>query len=195
MYQIYEGGSLFTDKQILQRVTEEKKIKETIPEIRVYNPISNDQINDKTKQPTAKDIFLQDTKEIIKSKGITADLDDTDEGLATELGIAYGTNYIIDWLYERVSNYTEKKDFESANKYHDVLRDLLQEVPYKNVYATYSDIRQDTKNENGIYKSVSKNQYLIGCVEELGKIYRHFDDALVDIKNDFDLPQIKEDEV
>jgi hypothetical protein len=54
---VYIGGGLFTDKQISQRIQEEQKIKETLPEAKIYNPI-NDEINDKTKSPTARDIFF-----------------------------------------------------------------------------------------------------------------------------------------
>lgn len=166
---VYIGGSLFTDKQINQRITEEKKIKEVNPKAKIYNPITNDEINDKTKQPTAQDIFLQDTKKVIESDIITADLDDTDEGLAMELGIAYGINYLRGRVF---------KIFLSSENIEQDLLDLLKEVPHKYVVATYSDIRQDTKGEEGVYKSVSKNQFLIGGVERMGHIYRHFEDTL-----------------
>ena len=172
MKKYYIGGSLFTDKQIKQRLYEEEKLKETIKNIDIYNPITNDEINDKTKEPTAQDIFLQDTMQILASDVITADLDDIDTGLAMELGIAYMANFmrckIIDCL--------GSDDVEHG------LRNALKEIPKKTVYATCSDIRQDTLNEVGIYKSFGINQYVIGSIELMGKIFRHFDDVIEYIK-------------
>ena len=39
---IYEAGSLFTDKEIRERLRQESLLKETIPNCKVYNPISNE---------------------------------------------------------------------------------------------------------------------------------------------------------
>lgn len=171
---VYVGGSLFTDKQITQRIREEELLKENFKNIDIYNPITNDEINDKTKQPTAKDIFLQDTTKIIGSDIITADLDDIDEGLAMELGVAYGVNYVLNTIENLIYN-NRKIDRDSFRK-------ILNSIPYKKILATYSDIRQDTKNENGIYKSVGKNQYVIGGIELMGKIHRHFEDVIKNLK-------------
>lgn len=171
---VYVGGSLFTDKQIAQRIREEELLKKNFKNIDIYNPITNDEINDKTKQPTAKDIFEQDTKKVIESDIITADLDDIDEGLAMELGVAYGINYMLTMINMAIqeNGVVDKQCFFEMNK----------SIPYKKIFATYSDIRQDTKNENGIYKSVGKNQYVIGGVELIGKIHRHFEDVIKDLK-------------
>jgi hypothetical protein len=40
---------------------------------------------------------------VIEDDIITADLDDIDEGLAMELGIAYGVNYMLDLIAKFVS--------------------------------------------------------------------------------------------
>ena len=168
----YIGGSLFTDKQIKQRLYEEEKLKETLKKVDIYNPITNDEINDKTKEPTSQDIFLQDTREILSSDVITADLDDIDIGLAAELGITYMANYMREKIIECLGSDDVERD----------LRNLLKEIPEKTVYATCSDIRQDTPNEIGAYKSWGQNQFLVGCVELIGKIFRHFDDVIEHIK-------------
>lgn len=168
----YIGGSLFTDKQIKQRLYEEEKLKETLKDVDIYNPITNDEINDKTKEPTSQDIFLQDTREILSSDVITADLDDIDTGLAAELGIAYGVNYMRDMITECLGSDDVEKE----------LRRILKIIPEKTVYATCSDIRQDTANENGVYKSWGHNLYVVGGIELMGKIFRHFDDVIEYIK-------------
>lgn len=168
MKKIYIGGSLFTDKQIKQRLEEERLLKDKFMDISVYNPISNDDINDKTKDPTPKDIFLQDTKKVIESDTIIADLDDVDTGLAMELGVAYGVNFVKELI---------EKCLES-NVPESSLRDVLDSIPTKKIFATCSDIRQDSTNENGIYKSWGHNQYVVGGIQEMGNIYRHFEDVL-----------------
>lgn len=160
MKKIYIGGSLFTEKEIKQRMHEEVLLDGVLENVKIYNPITNDDINDKTLDPTAKDIFNQDTKEILSSNIILADLDDNDIGLAMELGIAYGCNYLRDKLIGCLVS----DDISNA------LEELIQSVPEKRVYATCSDIRQQTNNEKGIYKSWGINQFLIGGVEQMGYI-------------------------
>lgn len=178
---IYIGGSLFTDKQIQQRIQEENKIKENIKGVYVYNPITNDEINDKTKNPTPKDIFLQDTNKVITSHVITADLDDIDTGLAMELGVAYGCNYMREMFVNILKHINANMKEESKQEIIDTLTTIINNFPKKEVYATCSDIRQDTKGEVGAYKSWGQNQYVVGGIEEMGKIYRHFDEALKDM--------------
>lgn len=173
MKRCYIGGSLFTDKQIKQRIYEANVVDE-LSNFLVYNPIENDEINDKTLKPTAKDIFEQDTEEILASDVIFADLDDNDEGLAMELGIAYMANYMRTILKE-----LDKSDNVGLDIFN-----LLAEIPEKTIYATCSDIRQDGTDESGIYKSFGLNQYVIGGVEHMGKIYRSADKALDDFKSE-----------
>lgn len=179
---IYIAGSLFTDKQINQRVLEENKLEEIFPDAYIYNPITNDEINDKTKKPTSRDIFLQDTKKVLQSNIITADLDDNDMGVAMELGIAYGVNYIINFLENKIANCIENKESDKVDKLSLALLEIKSQMPYKTVYATSSDIRQDTKDEEGRYKSWGQNQYVVGGIEEIGKIYRHFDEIIDELK-------------
>lgn len=180
----YIAGSLFSNKEIDARVNEEKQLKEKFGDkLDIYNPITNDEINDKTKKPTARDIFLQDTKKVIESEIITCDLDDRDEGQAMELGIAYGINYMLKEIFERI----EKAKAEGNKNKEKILTKLSTEMfkkcPRKIIFGSYSDIRQDTKNEEGIYKSVGVNQYLVGGVEEMGTISRDFKATLEEIKD------------
>ncbi|EDS77085.1 nucleoside 2-deoxyribosyltransferase family [Clostridium botulinum C str. Eklund] len=181
---IYIAGSLFTDKQIKQRIEEENMLKQELGEdnIDIYNPITNDEINDKTKQPTSQDIFLQDTNKVLESNIVTADLDDLDMGVAMELGIAYGVNTIIDYLEEKLQQTIDNVDMEQNRTLTTVLDMLTKTFPYKTVYATCSDIRQDGQNEQGKYKSWGQNQYVVGGVEAMGEVYRHFNEAVRDMK-------------
>lgn len=167
MTKFYVGGSLFTDKQIAQRISEEEQLKQ-LSNADIYNPITNDEINDKTQKPTANDIFVQDTIRVLASDVILADLDDDDLGLAMELGIAFASNYFRNRIIERLN----------SDSPIQALHGLLEEVPHKMVYATCSDIRQDTTDEVGIYKSWSLNQYYVGGIEAMGEIHRHFDSVM-----------------
>ena len=58
-------------------------------EIDWYNPIEAP-VNDKSKLPSAKDIFSLDTDYVLKSDYILADLSREDLGVSMELGIALG---------------------------------------------------------------------------------------------------------
>lgn len=168
----YIGGSLFTEKQIAQRRLDAKKVAEAIGGD-IYNPIDNDEINDKTGTPTAQDIFRQDTNKIIASDVIFADLDDNDTGLAMELGIAFMANL----MRNSIIGALESEDPTAA------IVELVNSVPPKMILATSSDIRQDTGNEEGIFKSWGLNQYVVGGILETGEIHRNIDDAIQSFVN------------
>ena len=85
----YIAGALFNEGEIAQRISEGKALRETMPEVEWYNPIEAP-VNDKSKLPTAKDIFSLDTDYVLKSDYMLADLSREDLGVAMELGIALG---------------------------------------------------------------------------------------------------------
>lgn len=170
MKKAYVGGSLFSVKEIAQRMEDERLLKE-IDGLDVFNPI-NSPFNDKTSNPTAKDIFCGDTNQIIKSNIITVDGDDIDKdsGLAFEAGLAFGCNYMLDLIKE----YAPLKVFEEINK----------KVPYKKAYTVISDIRQDSTGEEGLNKSWGHNLFTFAGLKELGEVYRNINEATEAIKKD-----------
>lgn len=85
----YIAGALFNEGEIAQRITEGKALREKMPEVEWYNPIEAP-VNDKSKLPTAKDIFSLDTDYVLKSDYMLADLSREDLGVSMELGIALG---------------------------------------------------------------------------------------------------------
>ena len=85
----YIAGALFNEGEIAQRISEGKALREKMPEVEWYNPIEAP-VNDKSKLPTAKDIFSLDTDYVLKSDYILADLSREDLGVSMELGIALG---------------------------------------------------------------------------------------------------------
>lgn len=164
----YIAGNLFSDAMIRQRLFEEEKLKEVLPNVEWYNPISAP-CNNKAKLPTAEDIFWGDTYEVLPSKYIIADLSDpTDTGTACELAIAFMCNYLNDLFDE---GYT--------------IEELRKVLPRKKVYAHLSDIRMATANKyDGINVPVGFNQYMIGMIQDMNKVYSHFEDIIEDLKDE-----------
>lgn len=87
---IYMAGPLFSEAYVNQRVLEAKMIQKVIDENKtgheVFSPI-NAPINDKSKLPSAEDIFLGDTVQLLESEVIFADLTYEDAGVMMELGM------------------------------------------------------------------------------------------------------------
>lgn len=159
---VYIAGSLFKEADITQRITEEKTIKNLASDWNLYNPITAD-INDKSKLPTAKDILWGDFNQIKDSNLMLCALDDNDIGQAVEIGMAFGMNYFYDELSSLI---------ETNNVSVDSIKQLLEKYPKKKIYAHHSDIRIKTGHKyQDNYLPYGINQFLIGCVEELGKIY------------------------
>lgn len=87
---IYMAGPLFSEAEVNQRLLEAELLEEVIVnnEIKheVFSPI-NAPINDKSKLPTAEDVFLGDEKELLESGVVFADLANEDAGVMMELGM------------------------------------------------------------------------------------------------------------
>lgn len=174
----YIAGKLFKQADIKQRLYEGEVLNKEVPEVKFYNPIANDEINDKNNLPTAKDIFYGDTEKVLEASYIVAELDDEDSGTMYELGICNG----IEIMREKI--------VALKNKYGDLsIEELLplleEEVPKKKVYAHLSDIRLGTANKyESIYIPHGVNQYVVGGVEEIGEIYGSFEEAVEGVKKD-----------
>lgn len=167
---IYIAGSLFKIKQIKARLEEGKELRDRFGDsISVYNPIEQP-FNDKANNnPTAEEIFEGDTKELLKSKLVLADLDDEyDSGLMVEIGIAIGVNISLDQI---------KQDVPS--EYFDIVSESLG--GYKKIISNLTDIRlaQDGK---GIYSPYGYNQFVIGAVEKYGVIKNSMEEVYDEVE-------------
>ena len=160
---LYIAGSLFSEADINQRLKEGNML-ESLTNFKVFNPILAP-CNNKEKLPTANDIFWGDTSEVLESKCIVADISTNDVGVACELGIAWACNYLhylVDGGYS--------------------LQDILQIMKKKIVYTHLSDIRKSTTHMyRGNYTPWGYNQYLIGCIEDMGEIKDSFQDVLSEL--------------
>lgn len=174
----YIAGKLFKQGDIKQRLYEGQLVKKELPDIEFYNPIENDEINDKTNLPTAKDIFYGDTDKVIESSVIIAELDDEDSGTIYEIGICHG----IEIIREKLINL--KSSYQSLSI--DGLLELLEnEVPKKKIYAHLSDIRLgEAHNYKGRYIPHGINQFVVGAIEEIGNIYSTVEEAVKSVKED-----------
>lgn len=175
---IYIAGKLFKDADINERIQEEHALREA-GHTDIFNPITQPFNEDKSKAlPTSKDIFDGDTQAVIKSDKIVAELDDFDEGVMMELGIAYGINYMLDLLKKATNGSYEKINPNSLT----AVDDILNNIPVKKVYAHLTDIRMQSAGEyNGIDVPFGTNQYVMGGVSQMGKIYTNKEAMIKDI--------------
>ena len=164
----YIGGGMFTDSEIAKRIIEEKSLKQNIPNLEIYNPITAP-FNDKSKSsPTSQDIFWGDTNQIIESTYVTAEIEmNTDDGLCYEMGVCSGINIILDMLKKGLSP-----------------KEILDKVPYKQILAHCSDIRLDSKGYTGFDMPFGINQFNKGGIESHGKMFRHFNEITQYIKTE-----------
>lgn len=161
MNKLYLAGSLFNKAERNERIREGNLL-EQMTNYSVFNPIAAP-CNDKSKLPTASDIFWGDTREVLSSDVIVADISNpADLGVAAELGIAWACNHIHSLAEEGRS-----------------LEDILSIMKSKDIYCHLSDIRKDTAHcYQGHHVPLGTNQYLVGMVESTGVIRDEFDDIL-----------------
>lgn len=112
---IYMAGKLFSEADRTQRRIEYERLKLANQKYninkKIFSPIFAD-VNDKSKLPSALDIFETDESELMESDVIFADLSDGDEGVMMELGMVLltGVNiyaYISDIRIESAGEYDE----------------------------------------------------------------------------------------
>ena len=170
----YIAGKLFKEADQKQRIYEKHKLEEEVKTIDFFNPLTDNPANDKSKLPTAQDIFINDTVKVIESKVIVAELDDEDPGVMMELGIAFGINYVLDFIED-----LSQQGFPQGA----ILEEIVKTMPYKEVYAHLSDLRLSTNGKyEDRYVPYGCNQFVIGGVEQMGEVYSSFDKIVKDLK-------------
>lgn len=164
----YVGGDLFIDSERYMRKKEAEMLRgELGDKLEIYNPMENDDINDKTvDEPIkAEDIYLEDNKRIERAKYISGEIKvNSDDGLMWEMGYAEGLNRMLD-LLEMYS-----------------VEEIKEMIPKKEILGYCSDIRQDAKDYEGIRIPFGLNQYVVGGLLMRGKLYRHYEDIVKYVK-------------
>lgn len=207
----YIAGALFNEGEIVQRISEGKVLREMMPEVEWYNPIEAP-VNDKSKLPTAKDIFSLDTDYVLKSDYILADLSREDLGVAMELGISIGVEIsrkiIESELQKQLENLglssnckeckcsntnlklTEEEIENRKEIIEKVKKNILENIgkmgiKERKIVAHNSDIRIETAGEySKIHIPYGYNQYVIGGLESFSiPIERNSKDAIKKLKD------------
>lgn len=205
----YIAGALFNEGEIAQRINEGKALREKMPEVDWYNPIEAP-VNDKSKLPSAKDIFSLDTDYVLKSDYILADLSREDLGVSMELGIALGVeisrkiiekalrqeleNMAILEEYCNCNNIKMNLTEEEIKKRKEIIGNVKENVlkniskmgiKERKIVAHNSDIRIATAGEyNDIHIPYGYNQYVIGGLESFDiSIEKNSSDAIEKLKD------------
>lgn len=173
------GDGLKRGNQMLRKL--ERDQLNTLGTLEVFNPWDQP-INDKSKAPTAEQIFETDTKAILASEVIVADCDNDSVGSTTEIGIIFGLNYMHDQISEILK--TQLVDGSNNHEVLDKIHNLLEEIPKKSVLWHTSDIRHTQIPEQGLRRSFSMNQYLYGCLLALSGKEKTFEEILEVLKKE-----------
>lgn len=181
---LYLAGDMLNKAAQMLRTIEREEL-EKIEGCEVFNPMDDKSINDKknaTQEGLAERIFAKDTKAILESDIIVADISQT-LGTSIEMGQIAGYNYFIDRLWEIVKNNSNENmtDGNLEGIGSDVIT-LLHEIPRKTVYWKTEDVRDTDIPEVGIRRSHSYNAYLIGCLLHIAGEPKTFEEILEILK-------------
>ncbi|MBW9212112.1 MULTISPECIES: nucleoside 2-deoxyribosyltransferase [Terrabacteria group] len=98
---IYFASPLFSEMEQLYNAQLAQQIRQKYPDIEMYVPQEQADINDKKAYADSKAIAMTDTKHLLESQLVIAILDGAiiDVGVATEIGVAYQAGIPILALY------------------------------------------------------------------------------------------------
>lgn len=170
MKKVYIAGDGLKKGNQLLRAMERDELSK-IEGVVLYNPWDNKEINDKSKEPTAESIFREDTKAILESDIIVADIHNDNVGTTFEMGQVWGINYMRDLIVEAL---LEKRN----------IWEVINKIPRKTVYWHTTDIRDTDIPEKGIRRSHSYNQYLIGGMLDMAGDRMEFSDIVKKIRGE-----------
>lgn len=132
--QIYFASPLFSDMERVYNESLVKKIRTMYPELNVYLPQEQGEINDKESYADAKMIAKYDTDALLSSQLVLAILDGVsiDVGVASEIGVAYQAGIPILGLF------TDSRQQGADNqKKITALKEVGEsQFPYMNLYTS-----------------------------------------------------------
>lgn len=168
------GDGLKKGNQILRNM--ERTAINELGKVELYNPWDQEDINNKKNNPTAEMIVKKDTDAILRSEIIIADVDNNSVGTTTEMGQIWGLNYMIERLQTIIEEATD------SNEIAIKVKELLVEIPYKEVLWQTTDVRDTNIPEAGHRRSHSINQYLYGLMLSLGGEAKTFNEIINELK-------------
>ncbi|HLV49598.1 MAG TPA: nucleoside 2-deoxyribosyltransferase [Erysipelothrix sp.] len=133
MKQIYFASPLFSKMELEYNAKIVKRIRETYPDVTVFLPQEQGEINNKSNYADSMTIAKVDTEAVLNSDLLIAVLDgiSIDPGVASEIGVAYAKNIPCLGLFtdSRVQGFDNHQKLEA-------LRDIGEsQFPYVNLYT------------------------------------------------------------
>jgi len=201
----YLGGDIMTYGSNLARQEEYDKFKaEGIPG-KVYSPVQNKSINDKSNMTEeennhlAEKICEADIERLWNSDYTVLCPEQSAIGTMCEMGVLYGWKYMADKLmnieqefmdahFDEYSHATPERRLELRDEMAQKVRDEVQRLAYKKNYAHYFDIRTNHLNEKDWRRSFSINQMLYGMIlyaTEDHTLHNSFDEILPLLKEQY----------
>lgn len=133
MSKIYFASPLFSNMEKNYNEYLVKQIRQTYPQIDVYLPQEQMEINDKESYADSKMIATYDTNALLESQLMIAVLDGVsiDVGVASEIGIAYQANIPIIGLFT-----DSRQQGAENNQKLTALKEVAEsQFPYVNLYT------------------------------------------------------------
>ena len=190
---LYLGGDIMTRGSNLARQEEyDKFIAEDIP-VKVYSPVMNKSINDKSSMTEeennclAEKIVAADVERLWNSDYTVLCPEQSAIGTMCEMGILYGWKYMA----EKLNEVYEKHEYEGNFDYKEMFEELqtiIENQLNKKNYAHYFDIRTNHLNEKDWRRSFSINQFLYGIILAAtadGTLHNSFEEILPILKEQF----------
>lgn len=189
MKTIYLAGDMLKKGSILLREQEAKELRELGHKI--YSPIEDKSINDKTNQTEesnnglAERIVINDTRGILNSDIIVIEPHENALGTMVELGQIKGYKDCareLKSILDRVVK-SECDDSQAVNRLAMELHFLIKKYD-KKVYPHLEDIRRTNIPETGDRRSWGINQYVYGVCLDLtdGKGLYEWEEILEELK-------------
>ena len=189
MKTIYLAGDMLKKGSILLREQEAKELRELGHKI--YSPIEDKSINDKTNQTEesnnglAERIVRNDTRGILNSDIIVIEPHENALGTMVELGQIKGYKDCARELKSILDRVVESEcdDSQAVNRLAMELHFLIKKYD-KKVYPHLEDIRRTNIPETGDRRSWSINQYVYGVCLDLtdGKGLYEWEEILEELK-------------
>ena len=184
---VYIGGDLLKRGSIMLREKEAQEVREL--GYKVYSPIEDKSINDKSNQSEesnnglAEKIVRNDTRGILESDIIIIEPHENALGTMVELGQIKGYKDAAKELDEMLLNAQEMNDKDALEYLANSIYDMINKYD-KKVYPHLEDIRRTNIPETGDRRSWGANQYVYGVCLSVsdGKGFYEWDEIISELK-------------
>ena len=204
----YLGGDIMTYGSNLARQEEYDKFKAAGIPGKVYSPVQNKSINDKSNMTEeennhlAEKICEADIERLWNSDYTVLCPEQSAIGTMCEMGVLYGWKYMVDKLWDIVVKCKvegQKEYFEQGLPQWKIderieldqckaIKEELMRISKQKNYAHYFDIRTNHLNEKDWRRSFSINQMLYGMILYAtadGTLHNSFDEILPILQKEF----------